>query len=110
MVRAAPIRCATSGRRDWDEFRRFQDAAGGRIRLVTLAPEHEGALLFIERLVGSGVVVALGHTAAARPAIRAAIAAGAGFHASGQRLAMPCCRATTITCGSSWRPMNCGPA
>ncbi len=23
---------------DWDEFRRFQDAAGGRIRLVTLAP------------------------------------------------------------------------
>ncbi|HZY91091.1 MAG TPA: N-acetylglucosamine-6-phosphate deacetylase, partial [Gemmataceae bacterium] len=28
---------------DWDEFRQFQDAAGGRIRLVTLAPEVEGA-------------------------------------------------------------------
>src|SRR5262245_12209473 len=29
---------------DWDEFRRWQDASGGRIRLVTLAPEHDGAL------------------------------------------------------------------
>ncbi|HEY7313361.1 MAG TPA: N-acetylglucosamine-6-phosphate deacetylase [Gemmataceae bacterium] len=62
---------------DWDEFRRFQDAAGGRIRLVTLAPEHEGALPFIEKLVASGVVVALGHTAATSACIRAAIAAGA---------------------------------
>src|SRR5487761_690627 len=42
---------------DWDEFRRFQDAAGGRIRLVTLAPEREGALPFIEKLVASDVVV-----------------------------------------------------
>jgi N-acetylglucosamine-6-phosphate deacetylase len=62
---------------DWDEFRRFQDAAGGRIRLVTLAPEHDGALAFIERLVASGVVVSLGHTAATGPRIRDAIAAGA---------------------------------
>lgn len=62
---------------DWDEFRRFQDAAGGRIRLVTLAPEHEGALSFIEKLVASGIVVALGHTAATSARIRAAIAAGA---------------------------------
>jgi N-acetylglucosamine-6-phosphate deacetylase len=62
---------------DWDEFRRLQDAAGGLIRLVTLAPEHEGALAFIERLVASGVVVALGHTAAGGPRIRDAIAAGA---------------------------------
>jgi N-acetylglucosamine-6-phosphate deacetylase len=62
---------------DWDEFRRFQDAAGGRIRLVTLAPEHDGALPFIEKLVASGVVVALGHTAASGACIRAAIAAGA---------------------------------
>jgi N-acetylglucosamine-6-phosphate deacetylase len=62
---------------DWDEFRRFQDAAGGRIRLVTLAPEREGALPFIEKLVASDVVVALGHTAATGACIRAAIAAGA---------------------------------
>src|SRR6266851_932820 len=63
-------------RPDWDEFRRLQDAAGGRIRLVTLAPEHDGALEFIERLVASGVVVALGHTAADGPRICAAIRAG----------------------------------
>jgi N-acetylglucosamine-6-phosphate deacetylase len=62
---------------DWDEFRRLQDAAGGRIRLVTLAPEHDGALPFIERLTAAGVVVALGHTAADGPRIWDAIAAGA---------------------------------
>ncbi|MCI0463738.1 MAG: amidohydrolase family protein [Gemmataceae bacterium] len=62
---------------DWDEFRRLQDAAGGLIRLVTLAPEHEAALTFIERLVQSGVVVALGHTNATGERIRAAVEAGA---------------------------------
>jgi N-acetylglucosamine-6-phosphate deacetylase len=62
---------------DWDEFRRFQDAAGGRIRLVTLAPEHAGALRFIEMLTDFGVVVAVGHTAATPAVIRDAIAAGA---------------------------------
>jgi N-acetylglucosamine-6-phosphate deacetylase len=62
---------------DWDEFRRLVDAAGGRIRLVTLAPEHDGAVPFIERLTAAGVVVALGHTAADGTRIRDAIAAGA---------------------------------
>jgi N-acetylglucosamine-6-phosphate deacetylase len=62
---------------DWDEFGRLQEAAGGRIRLVTLAPESPGALDFIERLVRAGVVAALGHTAATGAQIRAAIGAGA---------------------------------
>ncbi|HVS38611.1 MAG TPA: N-acetylglucosamine-6-phosphate deacetylase [Gemmataceae bacterium] len=62
---------------DWDEFRRFQDAAGGRIRVVTLAPEHDGALGFIEKAAASGVVVALGHTAASGQRIRDAVKAGA---------------------------------
>jgi N-acetylglucosamine-6-phosphate deacetylase len=62
---------------DWDEFRRLQEIAGGLIRLVTLAPEHDGALPFIERLVATGVVVALGHTAATPGRIRDAIHAGA---------------------------------
>lgn len=62
---------------DWDEFRRWQDAAGGRIRLVTLAPERPGALRFIEQLTAAGVVAAIGHTAAAGLQIRDAVSAGA---------------------------------
>ena len=64
-------------RPSWDEFRRWQDAARGRIRLVTLAPELDGALAFIEKLAAAGVVVAIGHTAATGLQIRAAIRAGA---------------------------------
>lgn len=62
---------------DWDEFRRLQEAAKGRIRLVTLAPELAGAIAFIEKLTASGVVVALGHTAANGTQVRDAVAAGA---------------------------------
>ena len=60
-----------------DDFMRRQDAAEGRIVLVTLAPEVPGALALIEHLVASGVRVALGHTAATPPQIGDAIAAGA---------------------------------
>src|SRR5687768_6411871 len=62
---------------DWDEFRRWQDAAGGRVRMVTLAPERNGALRFIEQLTAAGVVAAIGHTAATGRQIRDAAAAGA---------------------------------
>jgi N-acetylglucosamine-6-phosphate deacetylase len=62
---------------DWDEFCRLQEAAEGLIRLVTLAPEWDGALRFIEQAVASGVVAALGHTGATGPRLRDAIAAGA---------------------------------
>jgi N-acetylglucosamine-6-phosphate deacetylase len=61
----------------WDLFARWQDAAGGRIRLVTLAPERPGALALIERLTAAGVVVALGHTAADAVTISTAVSAGA---------------------------------
>src|SRR4029079_6906036 len=62
---------------DWDEFHRWQDAAGGRIRLVTLAPELPGATVFIERLTAAGVIISVGHTGATPEQIRAAVAAGA---------------------------------
>ena len=61
----------------WDEFRRLQEAADGGVLLVTLAPELEGAIPFIERLVDSGVVVAIGHTNASSRDLDAAIKAGA---------------------------------
>lgn len=62
---------------DWDEFRRWQEAAAGRIRMVTIAPERTGAVPFIAKLASSGIVVAIGHTAATGDQIRAAIEAGA---------------------------------
>jgi N-acetylglucosamine-6-phosphate deacetylase len=62
---------------DWEEFKRLQEAAEGLIRLVTLAPELPGALPFIEKLIHSGCVVAIGHTAASPAVIRDAVHAGA---------------------------------
>lgn len=62
---------------DWAEFQQLQEAAGGRIKLCTLAPERSGALDFIARLTNAGVVVALGHTAAEPQTLRAAVRAGA---------------------------------
>jgi N-acetylglucosamine-6-phosphate deacetylase len=62
---------------DWDEFQQFQEAAGGRIKLFTLAPERDGALPFIEKLTAAGVVVSIGHTGAAPEQIRDAVKAGA---------------------------------
>lgn len=59
------------------DFSRRQAAAGGRIVLVTLAPELPGALRFIEHLVASGVRAAIGHTAATVQQIGDAISAGA---------------------------------
>jgi N-acetylglucosamine-6-phosphate deacetylase len=60
-----------------DDFNRRQDAAGGRILLVTLAPEVPGAIPLIEHLVAAGVRVAIGHSAASPSQIADAIAAGA---------------------------------
>ena len=60
-----------------DDFRRRQDVAGGRIKLVTLAPEVPGAVALIEHLVRTGVRVAIGHTAAPPARIADAISAGA---------------------------------
>lgn len=62
---------------DWDEFCRFQDAAHGMIRMLTIAPETPGAIGVIEKVAQSGVIVALGHTAASGACIREAVKAGA---------------------------------
>jgi N-acetylglucosamine-6-phosphate deacetylase len=62
---------------NWDEFSRLQRAAGGKIGLVTLAPELPGACDFIRRLRAAGVVVAIGHTDGTPEDIHKAIEAGA---------------------------------
>lgn len=60
-----------------DDFRRRQDAASGRIKLVTLAPELPGAVPLTEYLVSTGVRAAIGHTAAESDEISTLIKAGA---------------------------------
>jgi N-acetylglucosamine-6-phosphate deacetylase len=60
-----------------DDFERRQDAADGRIVLVTLAAEVSGATELIEHAVRTGVRVAIGHSAASPSQIADAIAAGA---------------------------------
>lgn len=62
---------------DWSEFQKLQEISGNRIKLVTIAPEVDGALEFIRRAVASGVVIAIGHTAATPDQVRAAVDAGA---------------------------------
>ena len=64
-------------RPNWDEFERWQDAARGQIRLVTLSPEWPEANAFIERATQAGVIVAIGHTAATPQQINEAVRAGA---------------------------------
>ncbi|MGH9583832.1 MAG: N-acetylglucosamine-6-phosphate deacetylase [Bryobacteraceae bacterium] len=62
---------------DIEEFKRWQEAAGGGVRLVTLSPEWENAPEYIAELVRSGVVASIGHTKAAAAQIHAAVDAGA---------------------------------
>ena len=62
---------------DWDHFARLQDAAEGRITLLTLSPEYDEAPTFIRRAVAAGVCVSLGHLSATGDQIRAAVDAGA---------------------------------
>jgi N-acetylglucosamine-6-phosphate deacetylase len=62
---------------DWDEFQQLQQSAGGRIRLLTMSVEFDGSAAFVARVVQSGVVLAIGHTAANAAQIRAAVDAGA---------------------------------
>jgi N-acetylglucosamine-6-phosphate deacetylase len=62
---------------DIEEFRRWQDAARGHVRLVTLSPEWPGAIRYIEQLSSEGVVTSIGHTGATAAQIRDAVSAGA---------------------------------
>jgi N-acetylglucosamine-6-phosphate deacetylase len=58
-------------------FDRFFEAAEGKIRLLTLAPELPGAVEFAAHAVAHGVRVSVGHSNATAAETRAVIAAGA---------------------------------
>jgi N-acetylglucosamine-6-phosphate deacetylase len=61
---------------DIDEFKRWQEATDGNIRLVTLSPEWPGAPSYIEHLRDAGVVTSIGHTRATSEQIHDAVLAG----------------------------------
>jgi len=61
------------------EFDRWQQAAGGLVKLVTLSPHWPEAPVYIGHLVKAGVTVSLGHTSADAAHIAAAVEAGASL-------------------------------
>lgn len=64
---------------DAAEFAEWQQAAGGRIVLCTIAPEKEGAASFVRYLCETGVKVSIGHTMASPEQLREAVSAGAAL-------------------------------
>jgi N-acetylglucosamine-6-phosphate deacetylase len=63
----------------WEELERFEEACEGRIKCVTLAPELDGAIPFIEKAVTHGIVIGIGHTQATEKDVEQAVQAGARF-------------------------------
>jgi len=58
-------------------FERFQQASRGNIRLMTIAPEAEGAIELIKHATAKGIRVSIGHSDASAAEASAGIAAGA---------------------------------
>lgn len=64
---------------DLATFERFLEAAGGTLRVLTVAPELPGGLDLVRHAVAAGVVVAVGHSDADHAEASAAFEAGASL-------------------------------
>jgi N-acetylglucosamine-6-phosphate deacetylase len=62
---------------DVNEYKRWQEAAEGNVRLVTISPEWPEAPHYIDALTRDGVVISIGHTKATAEQIQDAVSAGA---------------------------------
>jgi N-acetylglucosamine-6-phosphate deacetylase len=62
---------------DINEFHRWQEAADGLVKLVTISPEWPGMPAYVEAIVRTGVVASVGHTKATTEQIQAVVDAGA---------------------------------
>ncbi|HEX3781099.1 MAG TPA: N-acetylglucosamine-6-phosphate deacetylase [Pseudonocardiaceae bacterium] len=62
---------------DLQSVRKLLAAGAGQIRMVTLAPELDGAVDAVREFTEAGVIVALGHTDATEAQVRPAVDAGA---------------------------------
>jgi N-acetylglucosamine-6-phosphate deacetylase len=61
------------------DYRRLRDAAGGHLKLITLAPEVEGCETIIEAACADDIRISLGHTNASEDDIDRAIRSGASL-------------------------------
>jgi N-acetylglucosamine-6-phosphate deacetylase len=64
---------------DWELFKTFQAAAGGKIKLITIAPEWEGSRWFLQKCKDDRILVSIGHSMANTEQIRMAVEAGASL-------------------------------
>ena len=64
---------------DWNEFLELQNASNNGIKLITVAPEIEGAISFIKKCTQDGIVVSLGHHNGTAMQIKEATDAGASL-------------------------------
>ncbi|QOR71125.1 amidohydrolase family protein [Ruania alkalisoli] len=64
---------------DLAELERWQEASDGLVRIVTLAPERDGALEYIRGATAQGVRVSIGHCAPTPDQVHEAAAAGASL-------------------------------
>ena len=62
---------------DRDEFLRVLEITGNDLKMITLAPEMNGALEIMQEALSRGIVVSLGHSIAGYEQARAAFDAGA---------------------------------
>lgn len=62
---------------NWDLFQKWIAESEGLIRMITLSPEWEGSIAYIEKCVESGILVSIGHTNASHEQIIEAVKAGA---------------------------------
>lgn len=60
-----------------DQFKEYQEAARGRIKYITLAPEHDEDFALTRYCRGTGVVVSMGHSSATYEQAMLGIANGA---------------------------------
>lgn len=60
-----------------ETFKKYEEASGNNIKIVTLAPEEEGAIDLIKYLKSKQIVASIGHTGALYDDVRKAVEAGA---------------------------------
>jgi len=64
---------------DWSLVQKWQNESKGLIKMITLSPEWENTVPFIERCMEHGILVSIGHTNASHQQILDAVNAGASL-------------------------------